>query len=81
MNVLKNEVSEILDDGTIKIRLTAPPVEGKANDALIKFLATIMDVPRSSIDIIAGKTGPDKLVSIEGLESNIAQEKILAFMG
>lgn len=73
----KNEIYDILDDGTVKIRLTAPPVEGKANKELIKFLSQILDVPASSIEIIAGQTGHDKLVSILNLNSEQVQQKIL----
>ncbi len=72
-----NEIVEVLSDGTIRIRLTAPPVEGKANQALIEFLAGILDVPPSSIEVVAGATGRDKLVSIEGMDTETAHSRIL----
>ncbi len=74
----KNEIAEIQADGTIKIRLTAAPVEGQANKALIEFLAEILDVAKSKIEIIAGQSGRDKLVSILDLDSDTVQQKILA---
>jgi uncharacterized protein (TIGR00251 family) len=73
----KNEISEILNDGTVRIRLTAPPVGGKANEALVVFLADILDVPRSKIEIVAGETGRDKLVSILGLDAETVHARIL----
>ncbi|HEY58257.1 MAG TPA: DUF167 domain-containing protein [Anaerolineae bacterium] len=73
----RNEVAEVLNDGTIRIRLTAPPVEGKANKALIQFLSKILDVPSSRISIVAGETGRDKLVSILDMEPEEAQRRIL----
>lgn len=73
----KNEIHDILDDGTVKIRLTAPPVDGKANKELTRFLAEVLDVPVSSIEIIAGLSGHDKIVSILDLETDQVQEKIL----
>jgi len=73
----KDEIVEILADQTIKIRLTAPPVEGKANEALIEFLSKVLGVPRSKIDIVAGASGRDKLVSILDLDSSEAQARIL----
>lgn len=63
----KNEISEILSDGTIKIRITAAPVDGKANEALIHYLAEILCVPESNIELIAGHSGRDKLISIIGI--------------
>ena len=72
----KNEIAGVLSDGTIKIRLTAPPVDGKANDALIKFLANVLEVPRSNIQIIAGEKGRDKLVSITDADARIIQDRI-----
>jgi uncharacterized protein (TIGR00251 family) len=73
----RNEVSGILNDGTVKIRLTAPPVDGKANDALVEFLAEVLEVPRSRIEIVAGQTGRDKLVSILDLDAQTVHERIL----
>ena len=73
----RNEITEILADGTVKIRLTSPPVEGKANQALIAFLSEILEVPRSRIEIIAGATGRAKLVSILDLDAQTANERIL----
>ena len=73
----RNEVVDILSDNTIKIRLTAPPVEGKANEALIKFLSDLLEVPKSRIEIVAGATGRDKLVSIINMDTEEIQRRIL----
>ena len=73
----KNEISEILNDGTVKIRLTAPPVDGKANQALIEFLANILEVRPSSIEIVAGQTGKDKLLTVLDLSAEELQTRIL----
>lgn len=59
----KDEFAEILQDSIlsrIKIRITAPPVEGKANKHLIKFLAKIFKIPKSNITIKSGETGRNK---------------------
>ena len=76
----KNEISEIMNDGTIKIRLTAPPVEGKANAALISFLADVLDVNSSKLDIVAGFTGKDKLVTVLDLTPEEVHGKIIAHL-
>jgi uncharacterized protein (TIGR00251 family) len=73
----RNEISEIQSDGTVKIRLTAPPVEGKANEALVEFLAKVLDLPASKIEIVAGATGRDKLVSVFDIDAAALQRKIL----
>ena len=72
----RNEIAEILADGTIKIRLTAPPVDGKANEALIRFLAEVLEVPRGKIEILAGASGHDKLVSVLDLDAETAHQRI-----
>ena len=78
-NAKRNEISEFLDDGTIRIRLTAPPVDGKANSALIEFLSKVLGVKRSDIEIIAGETSRNKLVSVSGLDPDTVQERLTAF--
>lgn len=60
----KNELTGILDDGTIKIRIAAPPEKGKANKELIKFLSAHYNVPKAAISIISGKSDPLKLIKI-----------------
>jgi uncharacterized protein (TIGR00251 family) len=74
----KNEITGILEDGTVKIKLTAPPVEGQANQALIKFLADFLKIAPMDVEIVAGSTSRDKLVAISGLDPNTVQHKILA---
>jgi hypothetical protein len=73
----RNEIVEILSDGTVKVHITAPPVEGKANEVLIKFLAEVLDVPASRIDVVAGATGRDKLISVVDMDAETLHEKIL----
>jgi hypothetical protein len=64
-------------DGALRVRLAAPPVEGAANQELIRLLARALDVPRGSVEIISGQTAKLKQVRVEGtslakLESLIA---------
>jgi uncharacterized protein len=54
-------------DGRLLIRLAAPPVEGAANDALLAFLATALDLPRRNLRIVAGEHSRNKRIAIEGL--------------
>jgi len=63
----KTEVAGLMADGTIKIRVAAPPVDGAANQALIEFLAQVLGLPRNQVDIIAGETTERKLISLVGI--------------
>jgi uncharacterized protein (TIGR00251 family) len=56
-----------LHDGCLKIRLTAPPVEGAANEALMRFLSNWLDLPRRQISLVSGPGSRRKLVEVEGL--------------
>lgn len=51
---------------SIRIRLAAPPVDGEANDELVRFLAKLLGVARASVSIVSGETGRDKLVEVSG---------------
>ncbi len=77
----KNEIAAVMADGTLKIKLTSPPVEGQANQALIRFLAELLSVPRQDIEIVAGQTRRNKLVSILNMDKEIVQKIILAELG
>ncbi len=66
----KNEVVGPYRDG-VKVKVTAPPVEGKANEALIRFLAKELGVPPSCIEIIRGEHSREKTLKISG---NMDQE-------
>jgi uncharacterized protein YggU (UPF0235/DUF167 family) len=54
-------------DGVWRIRLVAPPVDGKANAALVEYLAARLAVPRRAVRVVAGAKSRDKLVAIDGL--------------
>jgi uncharacterized protein len=51
-------------DAVLKIALSAPPVEGKANTALIAYLADILKIPRSQVEVIAGKQSKNKVICV-----------------
>jgi uncharacterized protein len=55
--------------GALKVALTAPPIEGRANEACLEFLANLLDVPRSSIAIAAGQSSRNKVIRIAGLSA------------
>ncbi|KEA65190.1 hypothetical protein ADIMK_0892 [Marinobacterium lacunae] len=60
----KDEISGLHAD-SVKIRITAPPIEGRANAHLIKYLAKLFGVPKSDVTIISGELGRAKRVRIE----------------
>jgi len=77
----RNEIVELLDDGTLKVRIAAPPSDNEANEALIKFLADVLGVPKPRLDIVAGASGRDKLISIMDMDAETAHQRILAHVG
>jgi uncharacterized protein (TIGR00251 family) len=76
-NAKKTEVVGVLDEA-LKLKLQAQPIEGKANEALIKYLAKALAVPRSAITITHGQTSKKKLIEIiSATLSPEAVEKLL----
>lgn len=65
-NSSREGVGEIRNDA-LTIRLNAPPVEGKANTALIRFLSKRLDVAKSKVTIVQGEKGRNKIVAVKGL--------------
>jgi len=62
-NAKKTETIGVLD-GMLKIRLHAQPIEGKANEALIRYLADTLDLPKSAVSITHGHTSKRKIVEV-----------------
>jgi uncharacterized protein (TIGR00251 family) len=77
----KNEIVDVLSDGTVKVHLTAPPVEGKANAELIKFLSKELDIPASRMEVVAGASGRDKLISFIDIDADTLHKKIVEHIG
>lgn len=55
-------------DGVLRVRLAAPPVEGRANEALVRLLARALGVPPRDIAVVRGATAREKVIAIEGLD-------------
>jgi uncharacterized protein (TIGR00251 family) len=66
----------IMDDGVLKVRVKAKPVEGKANEGLIKLMAKEFAVPASKIDILSGAASKKKLIKIRGKSKEELEEII-----
>jgi uncharacterized protein (TIGR00251 family) len=62
-NAKKTEVTGVFDDA-LKLKLQAQPIEGKANEALVKWLAGVLKVPRSAVTITHGLTNKRKLIEV-----------------
>jgi len=75
----KNAITGVVGDG-LKLVLTAPPVEGRANEACINFLAEFLNVPRSSVTIAAGESSRQKLIRVVGVRAAQVEEKLRAIL-
>jgi uncharacterized protein len=71
----KNAITGELGNA-LKISLTSPPVEGRANEACIEFLANLLKVPRSSVTIASGQTSRQKVIRVSGLSAEELHKRI-----
>jgi uncharacterized protein len=62
--------------GALRLSLTAPPVEGRANEACIEFLAKLLKVPRSSVTIASGQSSRLKVIRVSGLSAGELQKRL-----
>ncbi len=76
-NASKDRIAGKTEDGW-KITLTAPPVDGRANQACLLFLSKLLRLPRTSIHIIRGETSRQKLVEVNGLSLSEVEERLRA---
>jgi uncharacterized protein len=62
--------------GALLVRLQAPPVDGRANEALARFLGRVLDVPPSAITLVRGASGRDKVVRIAGTDAATVRARL-----
>jgi len=63
-------------DGAVKIRIASPPVDGAANEELVRFLAKLLGVGRSSVQILAGQTSKNKIIGVSGISVELIRSKL-----
>jgi len=73
----QNEITGEVGDA-LKLSLTAPPSDGRANAACVEFLAEFLKVPRSSVTIAAGQTSRNKVVRVHGLTADQVRDRLRA---
>jgi uncharacterized protein (TIGR00251 family) len=73
-NARKNEIGRN-EDGTLWLRIAAPPKEGKANQAIVIFLSELLKIPKSSIRLAAGSTG-----KLKTFEIDISEKELQSFL-
>ena len=76
----RNKIMEVQEDGTVKVHIAAAPVDDQANKELVKFMAEVLGVPKSRIDIVAGATGRDKLIAVLDMDADALYRRILAYL-
>lgn len=69
-----------MQGNSLKLRLQAPPVDGKANKAICKYLAELFDIPARNVTIVVGDTGREKIFQATGITAVEAKEKIAAVL-
>jgi uncharacterized protein len=59
-----------------KVRVTAPPEDGRANDAVLRLLAERLDLPGASVTLVSGHSGRDKIVELAGIDAAEAERRL-----
>ncbi len=76
----KNQIIGVMNDGTIKVHLVSNPADDEGNLELIAFLAEVLGVPKSRMEIVAGGNGRDKLISILDMDAQTAHQRIITHL-
>ncbi len=74
----RNQIVGLLSDGTIKVHLASDPSDEQSNVELLAFLSEVLGVPKARLEIVAGESGRDKLVSVLDMDVETAHQRILA---
>jgi uncharacterized protein len=72
-----NAITGVIGDA-LKLALTAPPVDGKANQAVMEFFADLFAISRSSVTIASGETSRNKVIHVSGIRAEQARQKLQA---
>jgi len=75
----RNEIAGVQGEA-LRVRLTAPPVEGAANKALVKLLAEVLEIAAHDIDIVAGHTGRQKVVRVADLTAHELETRLRQYL-
>jgi uncharacterized protein (TIGR00251 family) len=76
----KNGIAGVMGEA-LKVALTAPPLDGRANEACIAFFAALLNVPRWSVTIAAGETSRNKVIRVSGLLAAEVEAKLRGVLG
>jgi len=74
-----NEIAEPLGN-ELRVKVTAPPVEAAANEALIQLLAETLDCPRSRVEILRGRASRHKVIKLHGLSANAVRARLKEYL-
>ena len=74
----RNQIVGMLEDGTIKVHLASDAAEDQINVELVAFLAEVLGVPKSRVEIVAGENGRDKLISVLDMDVDTAHQRVVA---
>lgn len=76
----RTEFAEVMDDGTLKIKVAAAPEDGAANATLIAFLADTFQIPASQIEIVVGQSSEKKLISLVGVSPAMVEDTVAGWL-
>lgn len=74
----QNQIVGVLNDNTVKVHLVCGPSDEEINAELLVYLAEVLGVPKSRVEIVAGENGRDKLVSVLDMDVETAHQRVLA---
>ena len=76
----RNEITGFDAEGVLKVRVTAPPADGQANDAVERAIADALGLGRTAVQIVRGATARSKVVEVDGLSEDEIRQRIEALL-
>jgi len=76
----RNQIMGVMNDGTVKVHIASAPTDEEGNTELLAFMAEVLGVPKSRVEIVAGLNGRDKLISILDMDTQTVHQRIVAHL-